>query len=135
VWGRGIAVTALGFVSVACWCLLAGALVLAMPAPGAAAPRVAAAVTLGRSAHITQPGMPDWPIPVDRLAYDEYHRGFRESDGEAINHAFAAFEWITVRDGQAIRIVEVDGDAVQVELLEGASVGRRGWLKPRHVTP
>ena len=34
---------------------------------------------------------------------------------------------------QAVRIVEVDGEANEVELLQGRNVGRRGWLKTRHL--
>jgi hypothetical protein len=135
VWGSGIAVIGLGIVSAACWCLLVGAFALAVPAPSAATARAAALLTPGRTVHLTQPGMPDWPIPVDRRAHDEHDRGYREGDEEAMSYAFAAFEWITVRDGQAVRIVEVDGGAVRVELLDGASAGRHGWLKPRHLTP
>jgi hypothetical protein len=132
---RRTGVIGLGIFSATCWLVIVGALVLTVPAPGAAAPKGGAVLVPGWTARINQPGMPDWPIPVDRLAYDEYHRGFRESDDEAIDHAFAAFEWITVQDRQAVRIVEVDGEAVQVELLEGPNAGRRGWLKPRHLAP
>jgi hypothetical protein len=131
---RGVAAgIGVGMVSATCSLLMMGLLALAMPAPSAAAQRDAAVLVAGSTAHILQPGMMDWPIPVDRRAFEEYHRGALQSDDEAIDHAFAAFEWIKVRDGQAVRIVEVDGQAVEVELLEGASVGRQGWLQPRHL--
>jgi hypothetical protein len=132
---RRTGVIGLGIFSATCWLVIVGALVLMMPAPGAAAPKGGGILVPGWTAHVNQPGMPDWPIPVDRRAYDEYHRGFRASDEEAIEHAFAASEWIKVRDRQAVRIVDVDGEAVQVELLEEPSAGRRGWLKPRHLAP
>ena len=117
------------------WLLFAGAVVLMLPALAASTPKPGFIAVSGRTAHINQPGMPDWPIPVDRRAYDEYNRGSRESDDDAIEHAFAASEWITVSDGQAVQIIEVDGEAHQVELLDGRSVGRRGWLKTRHLRP
>jgi hypothetical protein len=88
----------------------------------------------GEVARLYQPGMPYWPIPVERQAFDEYQRGSRESDEGAIEHAFAAFEWFEVAHGQAVRVVEVEGEAVQVELLDGQNAGRRGWLKPRHLS-
>jgi hypothetical protein len=133
---RGVAaVLGVGAASVTCWLLILGLLALAVPTPSAAAPKIAAVLVTGSTAHIVQPGMPDWPIPVERLAYDEHARGYREGDEEAMSYAFAAFEWIKVRDGQAVRIVEVDGLAVQVELLEGPNGGRRGWLQPRHLAP
>jgi hypothetical protein len=117
------------------WLLVAGAVALMLPARAASAPKAGFVAVSGRTAHINQPGMPDWPVPVDRRAYDEYNRGFQESDDEAIEHAFAAFEWIAVSDGQAVRIIEVDGEAHRVEVLEGRDVGRRGWLKARHLGP
>jgi hypothetical protein len=129
---RGVAAVGMG--AATCWLLILGLLALALPAPSAAAQRDMAVLVAGSTAHIVQPGMTDWPIPVDRRAFDEYQRGSLESDDEAIDHAFAAFEWIKVRDGQAVRIVEVDVGAVQIELLEGASAGRHGWLQPRHLT-
>jgi hypothetical protein len=117
------------------WLLVAGAVALMLPPVATSAPKDGLIVEPGRTARIRQPGMPDWPIPVDRLAYEEYHRGYREADDDAMDHAFAAFEWIKVLDRQAVRIVEVDGDAVQIEVLEGPNIGRRGWLKPRHLGP
>jgi hypothetical protein len=120
---------------VAAWLVIAGAVASTLPAAAESTPTAGLLAVPGRTARIHQPGLPDWPIPVDRHAYDEYHRGARESDDEAIEHAFAAFEWIAVSDRQAVKIVEVDGEAVQVELLEGRHVGRRGWLQPRHLGP
>jgi hypothetical protein len=86
-------------------------------------------------ARIKQPGIPNWPIPVERAAFDTYYRGARESDETAIDAAFEMSEWIEVSDRQPVRIVQVDGEAVQVELVDGAFAGRRGWVKPRHLAP
>ena len=117
------------------WLLAAGGVAVLLPAVAASAPKAVFIAVPGLTAHINQPGMPSWPIPVDRRAHDEADRGFRESDDDAIEHAFATFEWITVSDGQAVRILEVDGEAHRVEPLEGPNVGRRGWLKARHLRP
>jgi hypothetical protein len=116
------------------WLLVAGAVAVTMP-DVALTPAVGFAAGLRQTARIQQPGIPGWPIPVDRRAYDEYNRGFQESDDDAIDHAFASFEWIKVEHHQAVSIIEVDGEAHHVELLEGRNVGRRGWLKARHLGP
>ncbi len=133
--GPSTAVVGLAVWVVTGWFLVAGAVALMPPAPAAATSMAGFVAVPGLTARIHQPGIPGWPIPVDRAAYDAYERGFRESDDEAIEHAFAAFEWIEVAHRQAVKIVEVDGEAVRVELLEGRNVGRHGWLKPRHLGP
>ena len=58
-----------------------------------------------------------------------------ESDEEAIEFAFAASEWIEVSDRTAVRIVTVDGEAVQIEILDGPWAGRQGWVNPRQLGP
>jgi hypothetical protein len=120
---------------VAGWLLVAGAVAWALPAPAATPPRAGFVAVPGLAARIHQPGLPAWPIPVERAASDAYYRGVREGDDAAIEHAFAVSAWIEVAHGQAVTIVEVDGEAIRVELLEGPQVGRRGWLKPRHLGP
>jgi hypothetical protein len=69
------------------------------------------------------------------VAFDEVQRGYRESNEALIDHAYTAYEWIEVSHGQAVRIVTPDGDAVEVELLEGRYQGRRGWLTARQISP
>jgi hypothetical protein len=116
-WSRSPRVIGVTIGLVTWWLLIAGVLVLTMPAPVASAPKAGLIVAPGQTGRIHQPGMPDWPVPVDRRAYDEYRRGSRESDEAAMDHAFAAFEWIKVSDGQAVRIIDVDGEAVQPHLV------------------
>jgi len=121
-------------VVVGTWWLVVGAVVVSMlPIPALSARQPDFVVAVGRTVRINQPGIPVWVIPVERAAYDEYHRGFQESNDEVIEHAFTAFAWIEVSHRDAVRIVVVDGEAVQVELLEGRSGGRRGWLKTRQL--
>ena len=120
---------------VAWWLLIGGAVALTMPLPAASATPAPFAVAAGRTARVHQPGMPSWPIPVERQAFDEARRAFEESDEAALEHAFSAFEWIQVEHGVAVTILSVDGEAVHVELLEGPRLGRRGWLRPRHLSP
>jgi hypothetical protein len=117
------------------WVLIAGSTALTLPVPAASTPTYAFTVAPDQRAHIHQPGIPHWPIPVDRIAYDEYYRGVRESDEGAIEYAFEVSEWIEAKHGQAVLIAVVDGEAVHIELLEGAYAGRRGWVQTRHLAP
>ena len=78
---------------VAAWWLAIAAMVVAsMPGPVASAPKAPFVVEPGRIAHIEQPGLPDWPMPVERAAFDELRRAYREADEHAIERA-------TQRDG------------------------------------
>lgn len=132
---RGRTNAALTAIVVVWWLLIAGAVVLTLPQRAASAPRASVVYVAGQTARIHQPGMASWPIPVERLAFDESRRGFREGDEAAIDHAFDAFAWIQVSHHEAVRILVVDGDAIQVELLDGRSAGHRGWLTAKHLTP
>ena len=133
--GGGSVALALTVWVVAGWFVVAGVVTLIGTAPAAATPIGRFVAVPGRTAQIYQPGLPAWPVPVDRLAYDEYQRGFQESDDEAIEHAFAAFEWIEVADHQAVLIIAVDGPVIQVELLTSPNIGRRCWLHTRKLAP
>lgn len=72
---------------------------------------------------------------VERAAFEEYRRGVRESDEEVLDHAFAVYEWIRVSHRQAVRVTATDGEAVEVELLDGAHASRRVWMTSRQVSP
>ena len=110
---------------VAWWLVIGGAVALTLPF--AAVP--------GQAARIHQPGITWWPIPVSREGFDSFQLGVRESNESKMNEAFEASEWIEARHGQEVRIVAIDGDAIQIELLEGAFRGRRAWLLSRHLGP
>ena len=72
---------------------------------------------------------------MERAPFDESQLGYRESDEAAIEQAFTACEWIRVSHYDAVRVVTVDGEAIQVEMLEGPHIGRQGWLQSRHLGP
>ena len=55
--------------------------------------------------------------------------------GDAIARAEAACDWLTIWHGLAVRVLRVDGEAVQVALLDGPEAGRQGWLKARQLSP
>lgn len=106
------------------WLLIAAVVVASLPARVVSAPRAPAVLESGRTARIEQPGMPDWPIPVERAAFDELRRAYRESDEQAIERAAQATAWIVVSHGEAVQVV----------ILEGEYAGQRGWLLRRHIS-
>jgi hypothetical protein len=115
------------------WLLIAGIVAAAMPSRAASAPKVEYRVAPGQLANVYLPGLSWLPVPVDRQAFDEAERGFRESDEAAIDRAFDDYEWIRIGHGQWVRVVAVDDRAVLAELVEGAYAGRRAWVKARHL--
>jgi len=117
------------------WMALAGVVTLLLAPPAASEPGGGFRLVAGSQAHLKQPGMRSWPIPVSRLAFDSANRGFAESDEDAIEFAFTVSEWIEVTDRTGVRIVAIDGEAVQIEILDGPWAGRQGWVKPRHLGP
>ena len=131
---RGVKIGGLAVLVAAWWLFIAAVVVSSLPAQVASAPRASFGLEPGRTARIEQPGMPDWPIPVDRVAFDELRRAYRESDEQAIERAAQATAWIVVSHGQAVEVVTVDGEAVQVLMLEGEYAGQRGWLLRQHLT-
>jgi hypothetical protein len=132
---RRVAKIALTALVVTWWLLIAGVISHLSPSPAASSPGPLNGIAPGQRIRIDQPGIPHWPIPIEREAYDEFNRGARESDEDAIDLAFAISEWMPVEHDQAVLVVEVDGESVHVELLEGPHAGRRGWLKTRNLRP
>ena len=115
------------------WLLIAGIVAAAMPSRAASSPKIEHGVAPGQLASVYLPGLSWLPVPVDREAFDEAERGFRETDQEAIDHAFDAYEWIRIASGQWVRVVAADDRAILVELLDGSYAGRRAWVKARHL--
>ena len=111
------------------WLILGGVVVWLMPET------TAAETVEGQIARVHQVGLPRLPVPVSRAGFDAFQRGVRESDEDAIEEAFTVSEWIHVTHGQEVQIVTIDGDAVEVEVLDGRYAGHRAWLKAKNVRP
>src|SRR5688500_9550157 len=94
--GWGAAVVSLTGIVVIWWLLIAAVAAQTLPAAVASAPKADAGLAVGQTARIHLPGLSWLPIPVERAAFDEAERGYRESDDDAIEHAFTAYEWIRV---------------------------------------
>jgi hypothetical protein len=82
---------------------------------------------------IDQPGIRKWQIPVDRQAFEQLALAYSRSDEAAIERWSEATAWLIVEHGQAVRVAQVQADAIQVELLDGHLIGRRGWVRRRHL--
>jgi hypothetical protein len=91
------------------------------------------AITPGRWAYIDAPSLQAWPIPTDREIYEGYKRAQLTDDPDVVTGVIARSEWVPVANRDAVRVLAVDGDAVRVQLLEGQSVGRRGWVEVRQL--
>jgi hypothetical protein len=125
----GPAARALASIVVVWWLLLGVVVVRLMPEP------TASAQSKGHIARIHQVGLRQLPIPASRAGFDAFQRGIRESDEASIEDAFAISEWIYVTPGQEVRTVTIDGDAVEIEVLDGPYAGRRAWLDTKNVRP
>lgn len=106
-----------------------------VPESVSSAPQGAFQPTVGQRARATGIGWHPLPIPVTRAGFDEAQRGFAESDEAAINNAFEAYEWIELAERTTVRIVQVDGEVAEVELLDGPFASRTAWVRLRHLEP
>ena len=130
----GAGTAALGLAVAAWWLLIVGSVVGTVPAPAVVA-QIPDFVSPGRSVQISVSPRVRWSIPVSRAEFDAYNLAVDMRDETALDSSYAATEWIPVADLEIVRIVQVDGEAVQVELQDGAFAGRRGWLKARQLRP
>lgn len=76
-----------------------------------------------------QPGRSSY-IWVNRTAIDAFQRAYDERDERGMDTVVRVFESIQVADGTLVEIVRVDGRVIQIEVLEGSTKGRRGWVLP-----
>ena len=120
---------------VAFWLVLFGLVTLALPPRSNVGARATFDITVGGVAHVYAPPLQTWPIPTDRATYEDYQRAVRESDEGGITDVIARPGWVSVADREAVQVVTVDGDAVQVEVVGGQHAGERGWLLARQLRP
>lgn len=120
-------------VVVAWWLLLVGVIALSDLASmdGDETPAVAP----GQVGHVATPSGAAWLIPVDQATYYEVERPASDDNAGAPIDVPARPGWLPVVDGQAVRVIDVDRAAVQVELLEEPNVGGHGWLHLDYLRP
>lgn len=111
------------------WALAAWAIVWIMPeGTASAAPTPNRIVSAGIAARITQPTRPPFPIARDRPGFDAMLSEAFVQDDSALTLSVVAFEWIKVEHGQTAYVIAIDGDAAQIEMLEGEYAGERAWI-------
>lgn len=121
---------------VAWWLLVSWAVVWIMPEePALAAPTPNRIVSAGVAVRIAQPGRPPFPIARDRSAFDTMQSGAFALDESTITLGVVAFEWIKVEHGQKAYVIALDGDAAQIEMLEGEYAGARAWIQRGDLAP
>jgi hypothetical protein len=125
----GLAVGGLTIFVLGWWMLLGGVVVSLMPEP------TVSAAAKGHIARVRQVGLRQLPIPVSRAGFDTFRRGVRKSDEDAIEDALEVSEWISITPGQEVAIGTVDGDALEIEVLDGPYAGRRAWQDTKNVRP
>jgi hypothetical protein len=103
------------------WLLLGGAFVWLVREPTVLA-------TTGQTARIHRPTVPAHPVAANRAGLDAFQRSIRENDEGLREEAYVVSMWFAVSHDQLVKIIAVDGDAIQVELLEGLYAGRHAWL-------
>ena len=125
----------LGLGVLAWWSLTIGLVAALAPAPTRAAQVPPGALTPGGTASIHAPPRVVWPIPNERRTFDDYWVAFHEDDEGALTEVLSRPEWFIVANCQLARVVSADGEAVQVEILDGPATGQRGWLKMWQLRP
>ena len=117
------------------WLLIFGVITLTAPTPEIVGQMSRFVFVPGQSASISSPSGATWLIPTGRVTYDDYASAVRNDDGAGITSALEQPGWVVVLHGQLVRIVSVDRDAIQVDLLESPNTGGRGWLNAVDLRP
>jgi hypothetical protein len=118
------------------WLLASWAVVWIMPeSTASAAPTPNRIVSAGVAVRIAQPGRPPFPIARDRSAFDAMQSGAFALDESTITLGVVTFEWIKVEHGQKAYVIALDGDAAQIEMLEGEYAGDRAWIHRGDLAP
>jgi hypothetical protein len=115
------------------WLAIFGAIEFTMPSR--ALPSNGIDIEPGYSAHLRPLPAPEWSIPANRLDFDAYNLALDRDDEMAIARISAVSEWLPVRAYQEVLVVLVEGDTIQIELLDGPYAGHRGWLKRQQIVP
>jgi hypothetical protein len=94
------------------------------------------ALAPGDLAHVSTPSGGAWLIPIDRVTYYEVAWPSADDNVEDVPADVGARPgWLIVRDGQAVRVVDIDRAAGQVELVEEPNIGGQGWLHLQYLRP
>ena len=72
---------------------------------------------------------------ADHRAMVEWDRAFANQDQSGMMQIVSRGQWIEVADGTSVRVVDVEGPALYLELLDGPNAGRRGWSSAIPLAP
>jgi hypothetical protein len=128
--GSTLAIAVLGW-----WLLLGAAIAWLVSEPAVSATPTPFTGVPGQTARIHRPAVPAHPIAANRAGLDAFQRSIRENDEGLLEEAYMVSNWFAVGHGQMIRITAVDGDAIQIELLEGPYAGRPAWVATQDLGP
>jgi hypothetical protein len=121
-------------VVLAWWLLVVGAVALLPTSPAGVDDVLALAP--GDMAHISTPSGGAWLIPMERVTYYEVEWPSANDNVEDVPADVRAQPgWLAVRDGQAVRVVDIDRTAAEVELVEEPNIGGQGWLHLQYLRP
>ena len=120
-------------VVIAWWLLIVGAVGFMPTSPAGVSGVLALAP--GDLAHVSTPTGGAWLIPIERVTYYEVAWPSADNDEDVPVGVRARPGWLIVHDGQAVRVVEIDRAAAQVELAEEPNVGGQGWLHLQYLRP
>jgi len=127
--------TGLTVLVAAWWLVLGGAIIWIMPERVVTAAPTPSAVSVGAIVRIAQPGGSRVPIARDRDSFNAMRLAAAARYEEPSTEGIASFAWIAVEAGQAARVLMVDGDAVQIELLDGSHIGEQAWIRAGALVP
>lgn len=98
------------------------------------APARAPAVVPGQIVHLSVPSEATWLVTTDRVTYDDFQRALLGHE-DGVNEVYRRTGWISVLHGQVAQVIDIDRDAVLIELLGDPNVGVRAWMKPNYLGP
>jgi hypothetical protein len=120
-------------VVIAWWLLIVGAVAF-MPSSPAGVGGVLA-LAPGDLTHVSTPSGGAWLIPIERVTYYEVEWPSADKCEAVPADVRPQPGWLVVRDGQAVRVVEIDRSAAEVELVEEPNIGGQGWLHLQYLRP
>ena len=117
------------------WLLLGGAIAWIMPEQIATVAPTPARIEAGMTVRISAANSPPFAIARDRAGLDAMRLGESALSESMTTSSFTSFVWIDVEHGQTAYVIEIDGDAVHIELLDGEHAGERAWIRDGALAP
>jgi hypothetical protein len=117
------------------WLLVFGIIAIMITTTEPVGEADAVSYTPGQDAHLFAGHLASWLIPIDHATFDDSQGRVLAGHEHIVADTLSRPGWIRVAEGQAIRVIVVVGDAVQIELLESPGTGDRGWIHTVYLRP